>query len=94
MKTIQIAGVDVQSVDTQPLGLPLAAASWCLVDGALLIATDNKMLERCLVAGREDIYLGWFYRNYGARADAIDPAAEAEYLRAYRQPGALRAVRW
>ncbi len=48
-------------------------------------------LPEQLVTGREDIYLGWFYRNYGARADAIDPAAEAEYLRVYRQPGALRA---
>jgi pimeloyl-ACP methyl ester carboxylesterase len=35
--------------------------------------------------------LGWFYRNYGARTDALDEAAIAEYLRAYRQPGALRA---
>jgi pimeloyl-ACP methyl ester carboxylesterase len=46
-------------------------------------------LPEALVAGREDIYFGWFYRNYGAR-----PLAEeeiAEYLRVYRQPGALRA---
>jgi pimeloyl-ACP methyl ester carboxylesterase len=46
-------------------------------------------LPEALVTGREDIYLGWFYRNYGAR-----PLAEAdiaEYLRVYRQPGALRA---
>ena len=48
-------------------------------------------LPEALIAGREDIYLGWFYRNYGARADAIDDAAVAEYLRCYRQPGALRA---
>jgi pimeloyl-ACP methyl ester carboxylesterase len=46
-------------------------------------------LPEALVAGREDIYLGWFYRTYGAV-----PLAEvdiAEYLRVYRQPGALRA---
>jgi pimeloyl-ACP methyl ester carboxylesterase len=48
-------------------------------------------LPEQLVAGREDIYLGWFYRNYGACANAVSPEAEAEYLRAYRQPGALRA---
>ena len=48
-------------------------------------------LPEALVAGREDIYLGWFYRNYGYRPDAIDPEAEAEYLRTYRQEGALRA---
>jgi pimeloyl-ACP methyl ester carboxylesterase len=46
-------------------------------------------LPEALVTGREDIYLGWFYRTYGAV-----PLAEAdiaEYLRVYRQPGALRA---
>jgi len=48
-------------------------------------------LPEALVTGREDIYLGWFYRNYGARPDAIPDADIAEYLRVYRQPGALRA---
>jgi pimeloyl-ACP methyl ester carboxylesterase len=48
-------------------------------------------LPEALVAGREDIYLGWFYRNYGARPDAIPDDDIAEYLRTYRQPGALRA---
>ncbi len=44
-----------------------------------------------LTAGREDIYLGHFYRNWGARPDAISAEAQAEYLRAYRLPGAMRA---
>lgn len=44
-----------------------------------------------LTAGREDIYLGFFYRNWGGRPDAISAEAEREYLRAYRQPGAMRA---
>ena len=44
-----------------------------------------------LTAGREDIYLGFFYRNWGGRLDAISAEAEREYLRAYRQPGAMRA---
>jgi pimeloyl-ACP methyl ester carboxylesterase len=48
-------------------------------------------LPEALVTGREDIYLGWFYRNYGHRPDAIADADIAEYLRAYHQPGALRA---
>ena len=48
-------------------------------------------LPEALVAGREDIYFGWFYRNYGARPDAIPEADITEYLRVYRQPGALRA---
>lgn len=46
-------------------------------------------LPEALIAGREDIYLGWFYRNYGARP--LDDTEIAEYLRTYRQPGALRA---
>ncbi len=48
-------------------------------------------LPEALVAGREDIYLGWFYRNYGARPDAIAPAAVNEYLRSYRDPATLHA---
>ncbi len=44
-----------------------------------------------LVAGREALYLGFFYRKGGARPDAISPAAQAEYLRTYTQPGAMRA---
>jgi pimeloyl-ACP methyl ester carboxylesterase len=46
-------------------------------------------LPEALVAGREDIYLGWFYRNYGAVP--LPEEDIAEYLRVYRQPGALRA---
>lgn len=44
-----------------------------------------------LTAGREDVYLGFFYRNWGARADAISREAQEEYIRAYRLPGAMRA---
>jgi len=48
-------------------------------------------LPEALVSGREDLYLGWFYRTYGARPDVMSEADIAEYLRVYRQPGALRA---
>ena len=48
-------------------------------------------LPEALVAGREDIYLGWFYRHYGFQPGAIDAEAIAEYLRTYRQEGALRS---
>jgi len=48
-------------------------------------------LPEALVTGREDIYLGWFYRNYGYQPGAITPDDEREYLRTYQQPGALRA---
>lgn len=48
-------------------------------------------LPEALVGGREDVYLGWFYRAYSARPDAIDAEARAEYLRSYSDPEALRA---
>ena len=48
-------------------------------------------LPEALVAGREEIYLGWFYRHYGYQPGAIGPEAIEEYLRTYRQDGALRA---
>lgn len=48
-------------------------------------------LPESLVGGREEQYLGWFYENYGHRADAISDDDRQEYLRTYRQPEALRA---
>ena len=48
-------------------------------------------LPEALVAGREELYLGWFYRHYGFQPGAIGPEEIEEYLRTYRQPGALRA---
>jgi pimeloyl-ACP methyl ester carboxylesterase len=48
-------------------------------------------LPEALTAGREDIYLSWFYRTFTYRPDAIGDDDLAEYLRTYRQPGAMRA---
>ena len=48
-------------------------------------------LPEALVAGREAIYLGWFFRNYGHRPDALGEEEVAEYLRCYTQPGAMTA---
>ena len=48
-------------------------------------------LPEALIAGREALYYGWFYRNYGARPDAIDDDAITEYLRTYATPEATRA---
>lgn len=48
-------------------------------------------LPEALTAGREDVYLGHFYRKWGARPDAIPEEAQREYLRTYRQPGAMRS---
>jgi len=48
-------------------------------------------LPEALTAGREELYLGFFYRAWGARPDAISEKAQREYLRTYCQPGAMRA---
>ena len=48
-------------------------------------------LAEDLTAGREDVYLRFFYRQFGMREDAIAEAAQQEYIRAYRQPGAMTA---
>lgn len=44
-----------------------------------------------LTHGREDIYLGWFFRNFGATPNAITDADMAKYIRCYSMPGAMRA---
>lgn len=48
-------------------------------------------LPEAMTQGREDIYLGWFLRSFAYRPDAIKEQDVAEYLRTYRQPGAMRA---
>ena len=48
-------------------------------------------LPEALTQGREEVYLGWFYRAFAYRPDAIGADDVQEYLRSYRQPGAMRA---
>jgi pimeloyl-ACP methyl ester carboxylesterase len=48
-------------------------------------------LPEALVHGREQAYLGWFYRAFSWQPDAIGAEDIAQYVRAYSQPGALRA---
>jgi pimeloyl-ACP methyl ester carboxylesterase len=48
-------------------------------------------LPEALVHGREDIYVRWFLENFAAHKGAISETAKAEYVRAYAQPGAMRA---
>ena len=48
-------------------------------------------LPEALTEGREDIYLRFFYRLAGAKPDAISEEAQAEYVRAYSQAGAMTA---
>ena len=48
-------------------------------------------LPEAMVHGRERLYIGWFYRTFGYRPDAIGEADIDEYARTYAQPGAMRA---
>lgn len=48
-------------------------------------------LPEVLTAGREDAYLRFFFKFAGAKPDAISEAAQAEYVRAYSQSGAMTA---
>jgi hypothetical protein len=43
-----------------------------------------------LTAGRESIYLSWFYDEYSERAGAVQPDDLAEYVRCYSQLGSMR----
>ena len=47
-------------------------------------------LPEALTAGREAIYLSYFYDEYVSVAGAITSADIAEYARTYSQPGAMR----
>lgn len=52
---------------------------------------QTRELPEALIEGREDVYLGWFYRNYGHAPDAIPEEEIDAYVRCYRRPGALSA---
>jgi pimeloyl-ACP methyl ester carboxylesterase/quinol monooxygenase YgiN len=49
-------------------------------------------LPETLTAGREADYLGWFYEAFTATPGVPGPDAIAEYLRAYRRPGAMASA--
>ena len=48
-------------------------------------------LPEALTAGREDVYLRYLYRAWAWNPAAIEEEAVQEYLRCFRQPGAMRA---
>lgn len=52
-RSSQIAGREVRTLDVRALGLPIPGISWCQVEGALIVATDDKLLERCLESGAQ-----------------------------------------
>ncbi len=47
-------------------------------------------LPEALTAGREAIYLSYFFDEYVSTAGAITAVDHAEYVRTYSQPGAMR----
>jgi haloacetate dehalogenase len=49
-------------------------------------------LPEALVAGREDIYLRFLFRAWALNPAAIEEDAIEEYVRCFRQPGAMRAA--
>jgi len=49
-------------------------------------------LPEALTAGREDVYLRHFYRALAYNPAAIEEEAIQEYVRCFRQPGAMRAA--
>jgi haloacetate dehalogenase len=48
-------------------------------------------LPEALTAGREDVYLRFMYRSWALDPSAIEEEAVQEYVRCFRQPGAMRA---
>ena len=49
-------------------------------------------LAEALVAGREQIYLGWLFEAFTVQRKAITEADFAEYVRAYALPGSMHAA--
>ena len=52
-RNTEFAGHPVLTYDLPAMGMAISSISLCRVDGALLVATDEKLLERCLLAGKE-----------------------------------------
>jgi len=48
-------------------------------------------LPEALTAGREELYLRYLYRGWALNPAAIEEEAVQEYVRCFRQPGAMRA---
>jgi len=49
-------------------------------------------LPEALTAGREEVYLRWCFKAWSFNPAAIEEEAVQEYVRCFRQPGAMRAA--
>ena len=68
--------------DVQPAGLSAAVDE---DEG------EDVELPEELISGREKVYLSWFYKTFAYKPNCITQKDIEEYLRTYKQPGALRA---
>ena len=48
-------------------------------------------LPEALTRDREELYLGWFFKTFAYKPNAITDIDLKEYVRTYSQPGAMRA---
>ncbi len=51
-RTSEFGGHALLTYDLSTLGMAVSSISLCRVDGALLVATDEQLLERCLLGGQ------------------------------------------
>lgn len=68
------------------LTFPLAQAGWFV----LFLGVPD--LPEALIAGREEEFLTYFYRAWSHDPETLSPAEIDVYVRAYRQPGAMRGA--
>jgi pimeloyl-ACP methyl ester carboxylesterase len=71
--------------DGRPAGSSQGGARW----HHLFHRTPH--LPEALTAGREEIYLSWFYDEYSERPGVVSTSDLAEYVRCYSKPGAMRS---
>ena len=53
---------------------------------------DVLDLPEALIAGREEIFLTYFYRTWSYNPEMLTPEEAAVYVRAYQRPGTLRGA--
>ena len=86
--------VDKLALADTPLPLyGLEVPGWAQVEKRLWHQQFHRVpyLPEALIAGRERLYLSWFFSMHAWNRSAIGPADVDEYVRAYSAPGGLSA---
>ena len=52
---------------------------------------QTSELPELITAGREDIYLGWFYQNYGHAPNVLEQSEIDDHVALYARPGRMQA---